>query len=156
MDFTATQTVLTIAFNTVSVTAIAFITTSFVIEAVARWQAIGQESQRPQDVEQLQDDIVTGDMQPVDDDPDLDITLDELQAWDQRLAVVASRPTMEDRIVPFVRPQRQPVEDYSTWTVAELRSLFNSKGLAWRNAGADGKHLRKQEMLNRLIEVNAA
>ena len=106
-------------------------------------------------MEQLQDDIVTGDMQPVDADPDLDITLEELQAWDQRPAVVTSRPSIEDRIVPFVRPQH-PAKDYSSWTVAELRSLFNRKGLAWLNAGANGKHLRKADMVNILLEVNAA
>lgn len=155
MDFTTTQTVLSIAFNTVSVAAIAFTASAFIVKAMGRWQAIGQEAQCPQDLEQLQDDIITDDMQPVHGNPDLDITLEELQAWDQRLAVI-SRPSMEDRIVPFVRPLRQPVEDYSTWTVAELRSLFNRKGMKWRNAGANGKHLRKADMGNILSEGNAA
>lgn len=147
MNFATTQTVLTITFNAIATVGIAYLTFAFVVEAVARWNAIGQEAQRPQDVEQLQDDIVTDDMQPVVQTPDLDITLDELQEWDQRLAIVTSQPTMEDRIIPFIHPKT---------TVAKLRSLFSRKGLTWRNAGIDGKHLRKADMVRLLMEVSAA
>ena len=57
MVLTAIQTALTIAFNTVSVATIAFTATVFLVEAVARWKAIEQETLCLQHGEQLQETI---------------------------------------------------------------------------------------------------
>ena len=141
MDFTATQAALTFIFNIVASVGAIALTFQFVIGFIAyrRRSAVPAP--------------ITGHQQPVDED--MDINIAELNAWDQRFAAF-SLPTLEDHIVPFIRPQQQSIEDYSTWTVAQLRSLFNRNGLKWRNAGGDGKHLRKVDMINRLLEVNVA
>ena len=151
MTYATAQHALTFAFNAVAIVGMVYLTLAFIAGAIARFIAIGEESPNPQEVEQLRND-------------NDEVTLEELDEFDIRMAEIALQFEDEAQepeihitdlcnVLPFTRRQQPEVEDYSTWTVPELRSLFNRKGWAWRNAGCDGKHLRKAEMLNLLMEV---
>lgn len=172
MSYVATQAVLTAAFNVVAGTGLAYLAIAFVISAIRFWHECvvtdaDMDSLNPQHVEQLQDDeaaigcgqtaTVTSCHSAEQSQDDTDINLASLEQFDAKYGQIAE-PAITDmcQVLPFSRPQPEQQEDYSTWTVPELRSLFNRKGLAWRNAASDGKHLRKQEMLNILMEVQAA
>ncbi|HEY9664007.1 MAG TPA: hypothetical protein V6C65_36615 [Allocoleopsis sp.] len=63
-----------------------------------------------------------------------------------------------DNVVPFVRPtkRQQQAIDWNTLTPYQLRSECQKRGIRWRNARPDGKHLRKEEMVQALSQSVAA
>ncbi|MEM9220729.1 MAG: hypothetical protein AAGD25_41230 [Cyanobacteria bacterium P01_F01_bin.150] len=138
MSYEIAQAILTAAFNIVSISGISYVAIAFIISAIRHWQQSAvdadMDSPNPQQVEQIQDDNA-----PIG-------------------RVQTAKPVINDmcQIVPFARSQpKQTIEDYSTWSVAELRLLLNRRGISWRNVHGKGKHMRKAEMLNVLAELDA-
>jgi hypothetical protein len=69
---------------------------------------------------------------------------------------VDSEPAFMDSVVPFVRPQPKVQANWASKNPYQLRTECQLRGIKWRNAGKNGKHLRKAEMIAALEAVGGA